>query len=334
MNRIKSIWRMLKNWVMPAFGIILFVIIINQISWKELLNVISNVDLLYLVPALIFGISTTVLKTIRYGYFFPAPGRWVNLYGTFAFSRLMYYVLPFNTGEVAYLSLLKKHKFSPTIAETVPTWIFLRITDVIALGLWTILALIIIPSHGILYEKMHSFRWLFVGVIAVFVIILLTLPYWISFISFKSANGWFSERLAALKSGFSKTLGIRAFFRSLAIAMVIWAAIIASDVFTQLTFNTPLQLPECLIAAITILSLTLLPINPPMNLGTGDVAWAGVMIIAGVSTTFAISFAISIRIIGMIIILADGLIGYSILLFYQHLLISKKNKENKIISQC
>lgn len=317
---------------MPAFGIILFAIIINKISWKEFLDIISSVDLRYLFAAIIIGISSTLFRTIRYGYFFPAPGRWLNLYGAFAFSRLMYYVLPFNSGEVVYLSVLKKYKFSPTIAETAPTWVFLRITDVIALALWTIIVLLISPLNGGLYEKVLSFRWLFVGVITGLVILLLSLPYWISFISFKSSNHWLSDRFLAIKSGLSRTLGIRTFFRTFIIAMLIWAAVIISSVFAQLTFNTPLQISECFLASVAILSVTLLPINPPMGLGTGDAAWVVIMVIAGVNTTFAISFAISIRLISMLIILMEGLIGFCILLFYQNYLLHKKNEERKITS--
>lgn len=61
-----------------------------------------------LIEAILVGLSATILKAARFGLFFPASRRWLGLYGLFAVLRVLYYLLPFNSGGIVYLSALKK----------------------------------------------------------------------------------------------------------------------------------------------------------------------------------------------------------------------------------
>ena len=309
----KLLWKKFKIWTMLAVGIILFAVIIKQISLSEFINVFSSVKIKFFIASILLGVAATVFKTIRFEYFFPAPGRRLNLYGTFAFLRVAYYVLPFNSGEFVYLSVLKKSRFSPTIAETTPTWFFLRSTDVIALAVWFIIALNIGHLTDDLYGKLYSLRWIIMGISITLVIIIFSFPFWIPKISYKSSDNWFIQRLNLFRIGLTRTFGIKTFVRTFINAILIWSALIGSEVLAQLAFNTPLDLSQCFLASITVYCVSLLPINTPLSLGTGEAIWSGVMILAGVNAGLAISIALSIRVVSMTTVLIDGLIGFSIL---------------------
>lgn len=326
-EKIKTWYRILKNWIIPVFGLLLFILILSQISFKEFINVITRIDIRFFIIGFIAGFTSTVFRTIRYAYYFPARERWFSLYGAFALSRLMYFALPFNSGDLVYLNVLKKYRFSPSIAETAPVWILLRLTDVIALSIWLIIALTIIPVHGKLYEEMNTYRWLIIGICLIMMIFILAIPFWINRIPFKSSNSWLSDRLQAIRAGINRTLGFNIFLRTLLVSFFIWASIISSTIFSQLAFNTPLTFSECFLASVATLVVTLLPINPPLGLGTGDAAWVGVMMLAGVDSSLAISLAISIRLFSMLNVFTEGLFGYLILMWNEHYLASKKQVE-------
>ena len=303
----------LKFWLMSLLGLSLFVILLSRISFSELENVFSRVNIGYFLLAVFLGISSTVFKTIRFANFFPpGPKRRIKLYGAFGFLRFIYYLLPFNSGEIVYLGVLKKYRFAPTISETAPTWIFLRVTDIIALTMWFIFTLSLSDMKGGLYGEMYSIRWLLIGISAILIIIILIFPLWIPKISFKIKNKWLKERLNLVQAGFKHSFGFHVFTRTILISLVIWTILISSQIFSQFAFNTPLNFSQAVLVSITIYCLSLLPINTPLNIGTDEAAWTGAMVLAGVDAKLAISIAISIRVIGMLILISDGLIGFSL----------------------
>ena len=319
----KAFWRRIRLWVVLAFGLSLFLIIIRQISLEDFLEVFSNVNIGFLLLAFIVGLSATVFKTIRYGYFFPPKDRWLSLYGSFGIMRVLFYVLPFHSGEIVSLNLLKKYRFSPTITETAPTWLFMRITDVIAVSLWFTAALAFTPSTGILYGKLNTVRWIIIGISIGLIFLMMSLPFWISKISFGNSSNWMLNRLSLLKSGFERTFGLKVFLRTLINSIIIWGSLIAFYVLAQITFDTPLELWQCFVVSVSIWCFSLLPINAPLNIGTDEAAWTGIMVMAGMESNQAVSIALSIRIISMLVLLTDGLFGFIFLIL----------KENRLKSE-
>ena len=311
----KSLWKKVRVWIMFLFGLSIFIFLLSRISIRDLILVLSNVNAGYFIIAFILGISATIFKTIRFGYFFPpAPERRLNLYGTFSFLRFIYYLLPFNSGELVYLGVLKKYRFTPTIAETAPTWIFLRLSDIIAITIWFSVSLSFTNISGDLYGRMYSFRWIIISISLILVILIFTFPFWIPKISFKISNNWLDQRIKVLKSGFTRTYGVKVLLRTVLIGMLIWLILITSQVFAQFAFNTPLGFSQAVLVSITIYCISLIPINTPLNIGTDEAAWTGAMTLAGVDFNKAISIAISIRIITMLVLFTDGLFGLLILM--------------------
>jgi uncharacterized membrane protein YbhN (UPF0104 family) len=314
LSTFQKVIKKARGWMVIAIGLGLFVFLITRVSLVEIVDVFTHVNIKYLLAACFVGLSATMIRALRYEYFFPASGRMLQLYGTFALMRVLYYILPFNSGELVNLGLLKKYRFSPSIAETSPIWFLIRVTDVIALTFFFSLALAFAPIKNDLYGGMRSFRWLIYGISIGLILLLLTLPFWIQKISFKISNKWGLQRLDAIKTGINKNYNPRAFIRTAGIAVIIWSFLITSYIFSQLAFNTPLNLSSCFLSSVTVYCLSLLPINTPLNIGTDEAAWTGVMVMAGINTGQAISIAFSLRVISMLVILTDGLIGTTILM--------------------
>lgn len=310
---IRAFWSKLRIWLMLLGGLSIFVYLINKISLVDFLNNILNVNKFYFVAALLVGISVTVFKTIRFEFFYPAAGRWLGLYGIFALLRVLYYVLPFNTGEIVYLTMFKKYQFTPTITETAPTWFFLRLTDIIALGLWFTVVLFLVPFSGNLFGEMYSFRWIIIGIAGTMLIVILALPFLIPKLRKSKKENWFANKMNMLRSGFSRTFGMPTLIRTLTISILIWLAAILFDTLALIAFNTPLSFMECFLASIAIYCISLLPINAPLNLGTDEALWTGVLMLAGVSSAQAISIALSLRVVNFMVLFAEGTIGFYLL---------------------
>lgn len=163
--------KVLGNLIILAVGVGLFVVVASHISFSEFVGVLTGANLVYLCVAVLGGVAATVFRTIRYGYFFPPGERWLKLYGAFALMRLVNAALPFKSGEGIALGMLKKYRLSPSIAETTPVWVLLRVTDLAALSIWFTVGLSVISIDKGLYGMVDSVRWLllFVFILVVFV---------------------------------------------------------------------------------------------------------------------------------------------------------------------
>ncbi len=310
-SKYKVLWQKLKIWGMLFFGLSLFGLLISQISLSDFLNNFFRVNLFYFFAAFLVGISVTILKTIRFGYFYPAPGRWLGLYGVFAVLRVVYYILPFNTGELVYLAALKKYQYTPTIAETAPTWLFLRLTDIIALALWFTFVLFIVPFTGNLFGEMYSFRWAIIGIASAMLVIILSLPFWVPRIPLSKNENWFTNRIKLFQSGFNRTFGMTTLVRTLINSLLIWFSAILFDTLALIAFNTPLSFMECFLATTAMYSISLLPLNAPLNIGTDEAIWTGILMLSGIAANQAISIALGIRIVSFLVLLTEGIIGFS-----------------------
>ncbi|MCG8375816.1 MAG: lysylphosphatidylglycerol synthase domain-containing protein, partial [Chlorobiales bacterium] len=121
-------------WLATFVGGLLFITLLSRISFSDFSGLIREADKPLLVLAVLVGLTTTILRALRYCFFFPSPDRFYILYGVFALLRLINYCLPFRTGELASLALLKKLRLSPTISETSPVWLIIRLTDLAAVA--------------------------------------------------------------------------------------------------------------------------------------------------------------------------------------------------------
>ena len=90
---------------------------------------------------------------------------------------------------------------------------------------------------------------------------------------------------------------------------------VATPVLLQQALNTPLDPGKCAIAALGVLVIGLLPVHPPLRIGTGDAAWAGMLMLLGMDTQAAILLAIGLRLAILSLTILECGVGLLLLAF-------------------
>lgn len=296
---------------MLGIGIGLLYLLLRHVSLADITKVLSRVNPLYILIAGLAELFVTVLRTARYRWFFPTRHRRLKLYGAFALVRLITYSLPLRSGELVYVAMLKKHGFAPSIAELTPVWLLLRVTDMVALATWLSLSL---TFHSI-DDSYQMAKWVFAGIALSLLAGLIGMSVWGKRINVRRDDSWLSSRLRKFQKGLSRIRSWLALARTLLFSLLIWLLMAVAGMFLQIAFDSPLSFESCFVAALTTMSIGLLPIQAPLGIGTGEAIWTGVFKVLGVQTTQAIGLAIAVRLVTILFVCFEGLIGLAIMAF-------------------
>lgn len=292
-----------------GFGILLLQWLLNQVSTNQVLDILARVEPIWLALAVLAGLVATMLRALRYRQFFGATQSRLRLYGVFAFGRGIVSALPFRTGELVMLGLLKRNGLSPPMAETAPVWLFLRMTDIAVLTVLASLTVLFSSDDPLLR---HGVAW-FALVTIVGLGLLALIGWWTTPDRKSTCESWFMSRLQSFRNGFSHMRDSRRVGRAFVYAGLIWIAMMVLVATAQLAFGSPLSLAHCLGVGLTVLFLSTLPIHGPLNLGTADASWAGCMMLAGMQASQAVALALCVRLVMLGILLLETSIGLLIL---------------------
>jgi uncharacterized membrane protein YbhN (UPF0104 family) len=255
--------------------------------------------------ALSWGITflATAFRTWRYALFLPVSGKVRVAYGVFSLSRLLNLTLPFRTGEIVVLALLKRTGLAPTIAESIPVWAALRIGDVVALSAW----FCVIAGIGVLGHQYEVIGWTALGLALGALAVLFFGARWLRLDV--RLDGWIGGRVSAVVAGFKFLGAARRQVGALGLSLLLWATLLLSMVVAQFALNTPLAATDMAVVAVIALSASVLPINAPLGIGTGDAVWAVVLALFGVPGPQAIAIALGIRLILLSAVSLEALVG-------------------------
>ena len=299
-------------WIALFFGVGIFCGLLWYVTPLELWRLVKQVDLNYVLLALIIKSVGTFFRAIQFGLFVPISGRFLSAYGVFSLTRFLNIALPFRAGEIIFLTLLKRSNLSPTIAGAIPMWLVLRVSDVIAIGVWfsVLIGLSRLgPEHG------------YVGYLAITgsLSALLMLHFAPSVLPSEinwPRNRWLRGRISALVDGLRHIRSASRKASAVAVSTLIWGSLISMSVAAQAAFDVPFDLWDRALIATFVLGLSILPINAPLGLGSGETIWAGVMVVFGLPLQQAVTLALGIRIIVLMISCFEGAIGL-LIVWYQ-----------------
>jgi uncharacterized membrane protein YbhN (UPF0104 family) len=302
----KKIWFILSLCV----GVVLFAVIINNIRLQDLIAIFRKIELKFLAIFILLSLGVTLLRAWRFFVYIKYNKDLVTLYGAFALLRPINIIFPFRTGDAAFIFLLKKFKLTFNITETIPVWIFLKTTDLLALTIWLVAASVSIP-----YVKQIRFYKYGLVIMSGLAMMFILTSWWLASRNSASTVGtnWVSQRIYDLKNGFKRLSNIKDFFKVLFLACIIWVILIGSLVALQQAFDTPLGYHKSFFAASLVLTASILPIHAPLLIGTGEAIWIGINSLLGIKLEEAIILAVGIRIFELLIAAIDGLIGCAIL---------------------
>lgn len=300
-----------RTFVATVFGIAIITYLITRLSWPEALRTLSTADLGLLFAAVALGMTTTTVRVFRFGSFFAPSGRWLGLYGCFAELRLLAYALPFRTGDIAALGLLRQRRLSPPVAETVPAWLVIRLSDLLALFALVLMVLMFDSSS---LGLSRGYDGLAIALAATVVVFLAAVWFAKAFQqagqpreerSKSRISRWISQfRAGLVHIGSARSLTLLAATSSAA-----WATNLGAHALALLAFDPELGFMPAFLASAVAAAASLLPVRAPLGLGTDDAFLTGILVLLGEPTTSAIALAFGVRLFQMALITIDWSVG-------------------------
>lgn len=301
---------MVRRWGPLILGIVVLGFLLTRVDLARVIGLLVKVNIPYLLLASMLALSATALKAMRFAPFGSRSRAFLWLYGCFALMRGLTVIMPFRTGEVASLALLKHHGFVPSIAHVVPIWALLRAWDILALASCSGLILVAGALGAPTASQPTALLVVYLGV-ALFCVAAVAFVV-VQHLDIPTTSTWIGRRLTALKEGTRMALAQHHFTRTAILSCAIWAAMIMATVGVQHALYSPLTIGKSILASVLVLSLSLLPIHAPAGVGTGDAVWTGVLAGFGLSLEVAVALAVSIRLVLLGLITLDTTIGYGI----------------------
>ena len=200
------------------------------------------------------------------------------------------------------------------ITNKIPSaiWLVFHLADFAALAFLLILAIVLRPEVLSTYPNLGL--WAMGGTLtcAIAFCSLPALARNISEQQIEAPSTWTGKMLSNFRTGLLR-VDSRAVLISLILGILIWSLNIGGGVLALKAFQVKLSFAECALVSILATALNLLPIRPPLGIGTSDVIWVGTLVLFGVSLESAVSLNIALRLYQIFILLIDGVVGTTIL---------------------
>ena len=119
---------------------------------------------------------------------------------------------------------------------------------------------------------------------------------------------WMAEWFDAFRSDVSGAM----IFASTLLAIAYWGALSGSTLFALLAFLPEEPLDHAAVASMIAIGVSVLPVNPPMALGTTEAAWVFALTATGKSVEVAAAIAISVRLVTIVATLVHAVCAFAI----------------------
>jgi uncharacterized membrane protein YbhN (UPF0104 family) len=294
-----------KIFVTSLIGILLLAFLIWYASPSKVFETLKGADFRLIVAAWVTTIIATIARTIRFAIFVHIRRMLLRTYAVFSVARLLNLALPFRTGDLAMLALLKRVGLARSIAHLLPVWLLLRTTDALALATWFCGA-VALSTIGREYLP----AGISIVIIAFFALFLM--HYAVDLVPRKmlqKPDNWFALRFAAVAEGVRSAEGTSKRVFAILTGLLIWGLLLGSATLSQMAFSTPLDMRSALLAATLVFSFSILPIHAPPGVGTGEVMWSTAMVLVGVPLEDAVPIAIGVRMSALAILFIEAATG-------------------------
>jgi len=301
-----SVW----HWLTLGGGALLFIWLLLRIDWADVGRMLRTASLSFMFAALGLRFLTTMMRAVRFDHFFRRSRHPWFAFGVFCMLRLLNYTMPFRTGEVASLGVLKKAGLSPAIMESASVWLVIKAIDV--LTACCLIVPLVLPVAGThLVTDLPLARWS-VGMSVVGILAFFALVYGLKWlqrhaVSLPEGRGWRGHLRRFVEGVRHLSFGglLMALFMGLLIAVVN----ILTCTVILLGFDPGLPLLTALLAPGVALLLNLAPVTPPLGIGATDAIWVGSLMMLGVSAEAALPLTVGMRLHQMVSVAIEGSIG-------------------------
>jgi len=298
--------------------VLLVTVLLSNIDFSEFKSVFSNLSYYVVFIGFLLYTLIYVFRSFRLGYVLEKKFKFKELFRVISLHNLFSQVLPFRSGELSLVYLLKKKGVDSS--KSISSLIFLRIFDFLSIFFLLIFSLLFAKSAYFLL--VGNFFWLFLlsfFIFSLFVVFLFKPAKFfggiINLILFFKLNKYkfFCKGLSYLeKVSDSFSSQKRNLFFVFLLSLLVW---ISSFVFTYYILNglgLEISYSYFIFAMSLILIFSSLPIHGILNFGTQETFWTVVFLAIGVDKIMAISSGFIVHGLVVIYFLFWGIASYFI----------------------
>jgi uncharacterized protein (TIRG00374 family) len=295
----------LTQLVIVLFTIILLSALLSQISISDLARAFSSISLKVLVVCFILYSVVNVVRAARFSVMLKKTGGLYNFYKIVCVHNLANNLMPFKTGELAFVYLAKS-RLNLSAGIGVVTVVIARLYDSIAVCILFVLALAMLGENTRLFADVTpvmvslavflslavvGFMWyshVLVGILGKIPDIIVFKRNIVKFFRLKAeeVSGYYSSR----ESKASIPL-------ILALSLIIWAMNSALMYILISNLGISLNMWLIIIGALVSVILSVLPIHGIGQFGTSELIWSGIFIAFGITKEAAISSGLMIHLV-------------------------------------
>lgn len=294
---------MKRNLVTPIVSVLLGGLlggaVIYAAPMEQFLPTIRSVRIGPVMAAIVTACVATMIRTFRVSVFLPGDAATVGLLGGMSLAVAASSFIP---ADVALFWGLRKYGDVETYKACLRPWIGLRLYDLAVVMLMLGIVVVVFPVMGndwTLSPGMSLVTIIFIAVVTYAVIRYLPMAgrQWIA-IRVDRAGLFQRGDQAGLVSWWSAVM-----------AMGYWVLLITSTVLVLLAFAPETRIDAAIAAAMTVVCLGALPLQPPMSIGTAEAGWMFALTSIGLSLERSATIAIGVRLITTAILLAHVLMA-------------------------
>jgi uncharacterized protein (TIRG00374 family) len=313
--------RFVKIFALGLISIFLVWFLISKITLDDLKTVLSEIDPTYILIGFVIYIIAYIFRSFRFYYLLSKKVRIKDIFTIVCVHNIINNILPARTGELSYIYLLKRHKIP--LEERIASLLMARMFDFIMIACFFLISVLLLTKLP--YIIAGAF-WIIAISLIFLVLLLMMLLY--SGDSFKStinkiavklkiSNFKITKRILKLiedtLSSFNSIGSRQIIIKSTVLSIFIWTTLyLAYYLFTK-AFQVELEFFEIIVIASFLALLPLLPFYSVGGFGTTEVTMTILFVAFGIPEAVAIVVSFGLHIIGLIITIILGILGFVLL---------------------
>lgn len=294
---------MKRNLVTPIVSLLLGGLlggaVIYAAPMDQFLPTIRSVRIGPVMAAIVTACVATLVRTLRVRVFLPGAPAPVKLLGGMSLAVAASSFIP---ADVALFWGLRKYGEVETYKACLRPWIGLRLYDLAVLMLMLGVVVVVFPAMGNDWTLSPGMSLIAIGFIAAAITVAIRyLP--------MAGRQWIAirvNRAGLFQRGDQAGL---VSWRSAVMAMGYWGLLMTSTVLVLVAFAPETRIEAAVAAAMTVVCLGTLPLQPPMSIGTAEAGWVFALTSIGLSLERSATIAIGVRLITTAILLAHVLMA-------------------------
>ncbi|UCE73456.1 MAG: flippase-like domain-containing protein [Methanomassiliicoccales archaeon] len=299
---------------MIAISLLLVWFLLSRISLDDAANVMSKINLFYVVLAFAFFIVVYLFRALRFYFLLNKEVKMKELIFIVFVHNMINTIMPARTGELSYIYILKRYKIP--LEERIATLITARIFDFITISCFFFVSVLFLRDMP---DIVAGIFWAIALCLAAFIILLGALLYYGD--SFKRIMDKFVKKLRLDRfkfavrlqnitedtiSSFETIRSRKVIVKTSFLSVMIWISSAVLFYFYLKVFRLELEVFEIILLVCVAVLLPLLPFYALGGFGTTEAVLTLFFVAFGIAEAVAIAVSFGIHIVALIFTIITG----------------------------